>query len=105
MEQKIQGMEDFRLSCDFAKSLNHTLQEKMMEVNEERAAALFTRKKCEEIVEDLKDIVGEDNNIQDSKVKKQDNLEKSILDEEISQMEISVVLGFFFFLYYYSKDS
>ena len=86
MDQKIQGMEDFKLSCDFAKTLNHTLQEKMMEVNEERAAALFTRQKCEEIVQDLKDIVIKDNDIQDSKVQKQEELEKNILDEDISQM-------------------
>ena len=49
MDEKIKGMEDFKMSVDFAKTLNHTLQDKMLEANEERAAALFTKQKIDEI--------------------------------------------------------
>ena len=43
MDEKINGLADFKASADFARTLNATLQEKMMEANEERALALFTK--------------------------------------------------------------
>ena len=43
MDEKINGLADFKASADFARTLNATLQEKMMEANEERAQALFTK--------------------------------------------------------------
>ena len=43
MDEKINGLADFKASADFARTLNATLQEKMMEANEERAQALFSK--------------------------------------------------------------
>ena len=53
MDEKINGLVDFKASADFARTLNATLQEKMMEANEERAQALFTKDKVSKMVQEL----------------------------------------------------
>lgn len=97
MDEKIHGMEDFKASADFARTLNVTLQEKMMEANEERAAALFTKAKVDEMVNDL--VQGETKKGPGHSGKgandKIDKLDEQMLKEEVSQMEkaIKVLMG------------
>ena len=95
MDEKIKGMEDFKLSCDFAKSLNHTLQEKMLEANEERAAALFTKQKIEEIAQDWRKMEEDDDVFGSKKAGEEDVMENAVLDQEVDQMEkaIKVLMG------------
>ena len=95
MEEKISGMEDFKASADFARTLNVTLQEKMMEANEERAAALFTKAKVDEMVGEL---VQDESAIIEHSNKSAcliDKLDEEMLKEEVSQMEkaIKVLMG------------
>ena len=92
MDEKIKGMEDFKMSVDFAKTLNHTLQDKMLEANEERAAALFTKQKIDEIAQGWKDVAESDDVFGVEKPSKQDHTDKAILDEEVSQMEKAIVV-------------
>ena len=89
MEEKITGMEDFKTSADFARTLNATLQEKMLEANQERAAALFTKDKCNELVQDL--------GLEETTKPKVNNaahlidkLDDKMMKDEISQMEKAI---------------
>jgi hypothetical protein len=88
MEEKISGMEDFRVSADFARTLNVTLQEKMLEANEERATALFSKQKLEQAVQSLK--VNEKQTTTTAKNRTTDTIDQSIVQEEIVQMEKAI---------------
>ena len=89
MDEKLNGMWEFKESADFAKTLNATLQEKMLEANEERAAALFTKRKVEEMVEDL------DLSAPKKPVSLMDQMDEKMINEEKAQMEkaIKVLMG------------
>ena len=89
MEEKLNGMWEFKESADFARTLNATLQEKMLEANEERAAALFTKKKVEEMVEDL------DLGAPKKPLGLMDQMDEKMINEEKAQMEkaIKVLMG------------
>ena len=89
MDEKLNGMWEFKESADFAKTLNATLQEKMLEANEERAAALFTKRKVEEMVEDL------DLSAPKKPLGLMDQMDEKMINEEKAQMEkaIKVLMG------------
>ena len=89
MDEKLNGMWEFKESADFAKTLNATLQEKMLEANEERAAALFTKRKVEEMVEDL------DLTAPKKPLSLMDQMDEKMINEEKAQMEkaIKVLMG------------
>ena len=97
MDEKISGMADFKESSDFARTLNVTLQEKMLEANQERAAALFTKQKCDEIATEV--FKTEDTKPKQGSVSSTftaiDKFDEEMLQEEISQMEkaIKVLMG------------
>lgn len=104
-QEKLNGLEDFKVSVDFAKTLNSTLKDKMMEANEERAQALFTKQKVNKIVsaieETKEEIVAPKGKIKMRAVSKAmaslgikeeepSEMERSILKEETEQMDMAI---------------
>ena len=88
MEEKIRGIKDFKECSDFARTLNVRLQEKMMEANVERASALFSKAKVDEVVntrgKDKADVRSDKGHCII------DQPDEEMLKEEVSQMEKAI---------------
>ena len=90
MDEKIGGLVDFKASADFARTLNVTLQEKMMEANEERAQALFTKDKMGAMVQEIAEEEMGGLSKKDVINNRIDKLDEEMLKEEAAQMEKAI---------------